>query len=117
MDKASREKLQTQLKIKKGELVARLERITNNVRQGLASDSEERAKQLEDSEVVDALGNEAREELGKISTVFDRLDKGIYGTCSACDGPIGEARLRAYPYAIECIDCAELDEEIRAHAR
>ncbi len=117
MDKASREDLQDKLQIKKGELVARLERITSNVRRGLATDSEERAKQLEDSEVVDALGNEAREELGKIATVLDLIDKGTYGTCSACDGPIGEARLMAYPYAIECIECAELDEKIRAHAR
>jgi len=117
VDKASRQALQSKLQMKKDELQARLERITSNVRQGLASDSEERAKQLEDSEVVDALGNEAREELGKISTVLERIDKGTYGTCSACNGAIGEARLRAYPYAVECIECAELDEEIRAHAR
>jgi RNA polymerase-binding transcription factor DksA len=117
VDRAWQADLLEALQLKKKELVARLERITINVRRGLASDSEERAKELEDSEVVDALGNEAREELDKISKALACIAKGTYGTCSACDGSIGEARLRAYPYALECIECAELDEEIRAHNR
>ena len=59
--------LRQSLEDKRNELNSRLERITANVRRNLDSDSEERAKQLEDSEVVDALGNEARDELKKIS--------------------------------------------------
>ena len=117
MDKDWQTDLRQHLMGKKAELTARLERITDNLRRGLAPDSEEQAKQLEDSEVVDALGNEAREELGKITAVLGRMDAGIYGTCTACDGPVGEGRLSVYPYALECIDCAELDEDIRAHAR
>ena len=50
--------LREQLLRKKDELNARLERITANLRRGLESDSKERAKQLEDSDVVDALVNE-----------------------------------------------------------
>ncbi len=41
------------------ELTARLDHITANLRRGYEADSKERAKQLEDSEVVDALGYEA----------------------------------------------------------
>lgn len=99
---------------KKEELAARLTRITSNVRRGLDSDSEERATQLEDSEVVDALGNEAREEIEKISAALQRMESGEYGLCLACGEPIGDSRIRAYPYANECIDCAKIDEEIRA---
>lgn len=99
---------------KKEELAARLTRITSNVRRGLDSDSEERATQLEDSEVVDALGNEAREEIEKISAALQRMESGEYGLCLACGEPIGDRRIRAYPYANECIDCAKIDEEIRA---
>lgn len=117
MDKGWQTDLRQHLQVRKAELRARLERITDNLRRGLASDSEEQAKQLEDSEVVDALGNEAREELGKITAVLERMNAGIYGICTACDAPVEEGRLRVYPYALECIDCAELDEEIRAHAR
>jgi RNA polymerase-binding protein DksA len=72
------------------------------------------AKELEDSEVVDALGNEAREEIAKISAALVRLDNGRYGTCSECSEPIGVDRIKAYPYADECIECATFEEHRRA---
>jgi RNA polymerase-binding transcription factor len=99
---------------KKEELDSRLARITSNVRRGLDTDSEERATQLEDNDVVDALGNEAREEIDKVSAALRRMDSGEYGLCIECGDPVGESRIRAYPYANECIDCATIDEEIRA---
>ena len=61
------DELRRRLEQKKTELGVRLERITANLRRGFEADSKERAKQLEDSEVVDALGNEARTEIAKIS--------------------------------------------------
>ena len=106
-----REALRIELESKRDELTARLERITANVRRSLDSDSEERAKELEDSEVVDALGNEARVELKKIAVALDRMASGDYGNCTECGVEIAEQRMRAYPYAQKCIDCAELDEE------
>jgi len=108
--------LRDRLETQKSELVSRLTRITANVRRSLETDSKERAKQLEDSEVVDALGNEAREELGKISVALRRMDDGTYGTCSGCGSAIGSARIEAYPYASECIECATIEEEIRARS-
>ena len=108
------DELRTQLLAKKEELEARLERITANVRRGFNADSKEMAKELEDSEVVDALGNEAREELAKISLALGRIDSGEFGICTECGAEIGTARLYAYPYASECIDCATLDEQRRA---
>ena len=103
--------LRQDLEAKREELSARLERITANVRRSLDSDSEERAKELEDSEVVDALGNEARDELRKISVALEKMDSGDYGLCNECGEQIAEARMVAYPYAGKCIDCANLDEE------
>jgi len=108
------EGLRGQLEHKKAELESRLNRITANVRQSLETDSKERAKQLEDSEVVDALGNEARAELQKISVALKRMDSGDYGLCSECGVQIALNRIKAYPYANECIDCANMDEKIRA---
>jgi DnaK suppressor protein len=102
--------LRQRLEEKKQELSGRLERITANLRRGYETDSKERAKQLEDSEVVDALGNEARLEVAKISAALRRIDIGKYGTCTECGLEIDGARLTAYPYADECIDCARLDE-------
>ena len=104
------------LEQKKQELTLRLERIHANLRRGYEADSKERAKQLEDNEVVDALGNEAREELQKITAAMIRLDEGEYGICIECGLPINEGRLKVYPYADECIDCAEFDEHRRRHS-
>ena len=110
------EGLQKKLEMKRDELTARLERVTANLRRSLDSDSEERAKQLADSEVVDALGNEAREELRTISEALARMKTGQKGLCTACGSQIAAGRIEVYPYADECIDCAELDEEIRARS-
>ena len=106
--------IRRQLEAKRDELAARLDRITANLRRGLESDSEERAKQLEDSEVVDALGNDARAELAKIKVALQRMDSDEYTLCEYCGGDIGADRLRAHPYARACIDCAELYEELSA---
>lgn len=107
--------LRRQLEHKKEELNARLERITANLRRGYHPDSKERAKELEDSEVVDALGNEAREEIAKIAVALGRFESGDFGTCTECGTDIELARLNAYPYASECIECATLDERRRSN--
>ena len=86
------------------------------MRRGYEADSKERAKQLEDNEVVDALGNEAREELAKISAALQRMDAGEYGICVECGLEINAGRLEVYPYADECIECAEFDERRRRHS-
>jgi DnaK suppressor protein len=112
---AAHNELRQRLESKKEELSARLERITANLRRGYEADSKERAKQLEDSEVVDALGNEAREEIAKISAAMRRMDAGEFGLCMECGDEINASRLEAYPYAGECIDCAEFDEHKRRH--
>ena len=112
---APHEELRLRLEKKKAELSARLERITANVRRGYEADSKERAQQFENNEVVDALGNEARQEIAKISAALRRMESGDYGLCVECGEPIAVSRLDAYPYADECIDCAEFDEHRRRH--
>ncbi len=107
-------RLRRNLEDKKRELQGRLERITTNLRRGYEADSKERAQQMEDNEVVDALGNEARTELAKISAALLRMDAGEFGNCTECGAKILAARLAAYPHANECIDCARLDEFRRA---
>jgi RNA polymerase-binding protein DksA len=110
MSGAQHAEIRRVLEEKKEELTTRLERIHANVRRGYNADSKERAKELEDNEVVDALGNEARQELRKISAALRRLDSGDYGICVECGQPIKKGRLEVYPYADECIECAEFDE-------
>lgn len=114
MSAPSHAELRAEMERKKEELSARLERIGKNLRRGYEADSKERAKQLEDNEVVDALGNEARQEIAKINAALLRMESGEYGHCIECGLPIDEGRIKAYPYADECIECAEFDERRRA---
>jgi len=107
--------LRQRLDNKKAELAARLDRIKANLRRGYHADSKERAKELEDSEVVDALGNEARQEIAKVSAALRRMDAGEYGLCNECGSEIHRGRLEAHPYARKCIDCARFEEHRRAH--
>ena len=111
MQAYSYDALRERLEEKKEELTVRLERITDNLRRGYHPDSKERAKELEDSEVVDALGNEARAEIRNISAALQRMEAGEYGICVECGTEIDLARINAHPYAKKCIDCARLEEE------
>lgn len=106
--------LRARLVAKKQEFSARLDRISANLQRGYNADSKEMAKELEDVEVVDALGNEARNEIAKISAALARMDNGRYGICSECGEPIEPDRIEAYPYAKRCIDCAIYDERQKA---
>ncbi|MCH8117417.1 MAG: TraR/DksA C4-type zinc finger protein [Proteobacteria bacterium] len=104
------EALRRRLEKQKRDLTARLDRITANVRRGYHADSKERAKEFEDREVVDALGNEARDEVAKITAALQRMESGNFGLCVECGARIDDARLQAHPYAEECIECARLEE-------
>jgi RNA polymerase-binding transcription factor DksA len=84
------------LQQKRADLTARLKRIHANLQRGLEADSAERAKQLEDKDVVDALANDARLELGQIADTLRKMDDGEFGMCSACGSSIADARLDAY---------------------
>ncbi len=53
---------------------------------------------------IQIMSDDARK-LGSISQALRNLDDGTYGVCQDCSKPIGEARLKAKPYARLCIDC------------
>ena len=53
---------------------------------------------------------EARE-LEKIDTALEKLDDGTYGMCEGCNKAIPLARLKALPYATNCIECQRASEE------
>jgi RNA polymerase-binding transcription factor DksA len=113
----SEAELRRRLTERRAELDALLERIHRNIKRGFDRDSKERAKELEDRDVVDTLGNDALGERLMIDATLDRLDAGLWGTCVSCGEAIAPARLAAYPYASRCVDCAsdlELEERQRA---
>jgi DnaK suppressor protein len=100
------DQIQSQLLAKQAELAQRLERLKENLTGGRSADSQEQAQELENAEVVDALGNEARTEISKIARALDQIKNGTYGVCVDCGTAIPMARLEAYAFADRCIRCA-----------
>lgn len=45
-----------------------------------------------------------------VDNASERLARGTYGACTVCGTSIGDARLRAMPFAIRCLDCKEASE-------
>lgn len=48
--------------------------------------------------------------LAAIDEAIGRIEDGVYGKCTACDGVIPKLRLNAIPYAPMCVACAEKSE-------
>lgn len=99
-----------QLIARREELAERLSRLKENLTSGRSADSQEQAQELENAEVVDALGNEARIELSQVARALDQIKNGTYGTCVTCSDTIPLARLNAQPFADRCIRCATAQE-------
>ncbi|WP_432548159.1 TraR/DksA family transcriptional regulator [Kineococcus sp. SYSU DK004] len=49
--------------------------------------------------------NNARDLLEQTQRALVRLASGAYGTCESCSGPIGKARLQAFPRVTLCVGC------------
>lgn len=106
LGKSAQAALRQRLAVRRTELDELLARIHRNITRGLDRDSKERAKEMTDSDVVDALGNDAIEERALIDATLARLNDGSYGICETCDDQIAAARMAAYPYAYQCLECA-----------
>jgi DnaK suppressor protein len=76
----------------------------------LEKDFAEQATQNENNEVMDYLGNSARNEIEMIKQAIARIDNGQYGICQVCEEPISNERLKALPYSNMCIKCASKAE-------
>lgn len=110
------EEIRKELLAKQEELNTRLASIKRNITQGRSADSQEQAQELENAEVVDALGNEATLELHLIAKALDQIKQGNYGDCIDCSKSIPAARLKAYPFAERCIECATRTEQKDRHS-
>jgi DnaK suppressor protein len=52
-------------------------------------------------------------ELQAIEEAIARMDQGLYGACETCGKSIPLSRLRAVPYATDCIQCRREAEQRR----
>jgi DnaK suppressor protein len=53
----------------------------------------------------------------RIDEALQRVDQGTYGTCDECGQDIAEARLKAVPFALLCLECQEREETLAAEER
>ena len=98
------------------DLMQRLHKVEGNRRRErnpLDPDWAEQAITRQNDEVLDGLDAEGQRELARIRAALDRLDSSAYGICMTCDKPIAPARLKALPYAVQCIACAVKAESDR----
>ena len=55
--------------------------------------------------------------LTRIDEALLRVDQGTYGICDECEQEIAEARLKAVPFALLCIECQSREEAVAAEER
>ena len=55
------------------------------------------------------------QEIREVEAALQRIAQGGYGVCTDCGGPIGFARLKAYPTASRCIGCQTQHDRQFAH--
>lgn len=56
--------------------------------------------------VLERLSERERAELGEIDAALARIERGAYGVCQECGGPIDRGRLRVVPEARQCVACS-----------
>lgn len=99
------EKQKARLVARKAELRGRLVRIEGELDEPVSADSDERAVERQDDEVLEAMGEAGLAELRGIEAALDRIAHGRYGICARCGEDIAEARLEAVPHAALCQAC------------
>lgn len=101
---------QAYLSNRRQDLVQRLNSVERSLRRETfapSRDSEDRAAEFENDEVLDRLAEITRVELSRLDHAIRRLNAGHYGECERCGGAIGESRLRIVPEATQCTRCSQ----------
>lgn len=102
---ATRDTVRAQLEGRLASLLRRVGTIEGDLKQVHDRDSEERAIELENDEVLEGLDEMTLGEIRQIRAALRHIESGSYGTCSTCGEPIGSERLAAVPSATTCVRC------------
>ena len=90
---------------RKAELLERLENIEHELDEPASPDSEDRATEREDDEVLEGIGNSGLTEITAIEAALERIEQGTYGQCIICGEAISPERLDIIPTAVKCKKC------------
>lgn len=99
--------LRNELQARLAQFTGRVSKIEGDLQKRPHPDSEERATERSNDEVLERLSTQERSEIAQIEAAIQRIDAGTYGECERCGAKIDPKRLKALPYAIHCIACAD----------
>lgn len=99
-------KYEAVLRDRQRELYTRLHRIDDDLGRQKNPDSEDRATESENDEVLEELGEVGETELKAIDAALERIAAGTFGTCVKCGSEIPVKRLATVPHTPFCADCA-----------
>ncbi len=97
---------ETQLLMRKRELLSRLKGIDSELLSHQSRDWEDLAVEREADEVLEHLGDAGVKELRLIDMALARMMDGSYGICMQCGERISAERLDVLPYTGVCRACA-----------
>ena len=97
-----RQSLETRL----DQLTGRITIIESELRTRGSDDSQDRATESENQEVLEKLSESEREEVREIRAALGRIRAGNYTVCAGCGSDIPTERLEAVPYTSQCVNCA-----------
>lgn len=86
-------------------------RVLRSEHGGHVGDEVDAALETEQAELLSQMASHESRELVNIEHALTKMREGQYGRCESCDRPIAPLRLKALPYATECINCARKDEQ------
>jgi DnaK suppressor protein len=84
--------------------------LANDSGDGAGDDVADAGSKTFEREQEMSIADNARELLLQTKRALERLGTGDYGKCESCGGPIGKARLQAFPRATLCLACKQADE-------
>ena len=99
-------KIKANLESKLKELTARVEEIDDKLSETGDDDSQERAAESQNDEVLEEVGEATQEEILQIKLALSQIEAGRYGICSSCGKAIGNERLEVLPDATKCVKCS-----------
>ncbi len=85
----------------------RTSKLDRSLRSERSHDSQERAQEAENDEVLERLDAGGFADIQAIEDALARIDAGTYGLCAKCGEEIAAGRLKAVPFTRTCIDCAD----------
>lgn len=104
-------------------LMARRQQLEGEVQVGIREgrngtshdvrDSGEDSDNIHQGDIAFSMLEMRAEMLIRIDEAVARVDAGQYGNCVACRCQIGEARLRALPFAVRCRACEDRREQAK----